>query len=186
MNELKKEKMIGFDTESRPAFKRGQYFPISLLQFSTLNKAFLIQRKYIDMEILRPIFESEEIKKVGIALHEDRRKLNKDLGVDFVLAGFVDLSYIARKKGIIQIGARSLAARYLEATISKSAQTSNWSIKNLSPKQLNYAATDSWVCLKIHPYLIKDETDYHQILADEKKIADAAKEAEEVKKEADN
>ncbi len=171
--ELIKEKMIGFDTESRPAFQRGQYFPISLLQFSTLKKAYIVQRKYIDMEILRPIFESESLKKVGIALHEDRRKMNKDLGVDFILDGFVDLSYIARKKGIIQIGARSLSARYLEATISKSAQTSNWANKELTEKQLTYAATDSWVCLKIYPHLVKDDTDYHQILADQ------AREAEE-------
>lgn len=166
---LLKEKMIGFDTESRPAFKRGQYFPISILQFSTLKKAYIVQRKFIDMEILRPIFESETLKKVGIALHEDRRKMNKDLGVEFILSGFVDLSYIARKKGIIQIGARSLSARYLEATISKSSQTSNWANEELTEKQLLYAATDSWVCLKIYPHLVNDDTDYHQLLADQEK-----------------
>ena len=166
VSELVKESEIGFDTESKPAFKRGQYFPISLIQLSTLTKAFIIQRKFVDIKYIRPIFESEKIKKIGIALHEDLRKMRTELDLDYDVAGFVDLSAIARKKGIIQIGARSLSARYLKQTISKSAQTSNWAKKDLTSKQLTYAATDSWICLRIYPHLIKDDTDYHKMLED--------------------
>lgn len=174
IQKLSKKKYIGFDTESKPAFKRGQYFPISLIQLSTEDTTYIIQRKYISVSILIPLLESTKVKKIGVALHEDMRKLASDLETEFTPKGFIDLSKIAREKGIIQIGARSLSARYLDKTISKSAQTSNWALKKLDQKQLIYAATDSWICLKIYPKLMADKTDYHAILRE----IEAQKEAE--------
>jgi ribonuclease D len=158
---LSKESVIGFDTESRPSFKRGQNFPVSVIQLVTNTHAYLVRN--LQTTITKKFANflcNAHIKKLGIALHDDVKKLSKFVP-DICGDGFVDLSTIARKKGIIQIGARALTARYLGGKLSKAMQTSNWGAVHLSEKQKRYAATDGWVCLHIYPKLLADTTDYH-------------------------
>lgn len=160
---LKKEKIVGFDTESRPSFKQGETYPISLVQIATDGEAFLFKLNGNGMvEKLAPILTSKKIKKVGIGLEHDITKMKGFNGIE--LKGLIDLSGLAREKGIIQTGARGLTARYLGKRLVKTAQTTNWARTELSEKQKIYAATDAWVCLKIYPEMLKDRTDYRQFV----------------------
>ncbi len=157
---LKSEKIIGFDTESRPSFKKGISYPISLIQFSTEDRAFLFQiDKTGFFKSLKELLEDEKTIKVGIGIDADRKKL-KELDEGLRTRGWVDLKKIAEKKGIVQSGARALTARYLEHRITKGAQRSNWAASSLSPKQIKYAATDAWICFKIYPLIQKDNYQY--------------------------
>lgn len=157
---LMDETLLGFDTESKPSFRKGQNFPVSVIQFSTMEKTYLIRNRFTGItDPLRRLMNAKTPKKLGIALKDDLKKLH-EFGAT-ATDGFVDLSSIARHKGILQTGAKSLAARYLEHRISKSMQTSNWALKKLSEKQMRYAATDSWINLMIYDKLLADNTDYH-------------------------
>ncbi len=157
---LKNEKFIGFDTESRPAFKKGISYPISLIQFSTLDKAFLFQiDKTGFLDSLKDLLENKKVKKIGIGIDADTKKL-AELSADIKTDGFIDLKTIAEEKKIIQSGARALTARYLKHRLTKGAQRSNWAVSVLSSKQIRYAATDAWICMKIYPLLLEDNYKY--------------------------
>jgi len=157
---LKNEEFIGFDTESRPAFKKGEVYPISLIQFATLDKAFLFQiDKTGFFDSLKELLENNKIKKIGIGIDADNKKL-AELSAGIKTAGFIDLKKLAEEKGIVQSGARALSARYLKHRITKSAQRSNWANSVLTNKQIKYAATDAWICVKIYPLLLKDKFKY--------------------------
>lgn len=162
LKRLKREKYIGFDTESRPSFSKGISYPPSIIQLATQNTAYLIQlEKTRIFDELVDFFSSPSIKKIGIGTQNDIEKLQEIR--KFQTRGFIDLSKIAAQKGIIQVGARALTARYLEHRLTKSSQKSNWSLKHLTQKQKEYAATDAWICLKIYPLLLSDSTDYSQM-----------------------
>ena len=151
----------GFDTETRPTFHRGQSHRVSLVQIAVPGKVLLVQLKQTGMhDSLTEFFERETVTKVGIALRDDILKL-QELH-PFEARGFIDLSDIAARKGIIQTGLRSLSARYLSGRITKTAQTSNWERRELTEKQKRYAATDAWACLEIYPLLLEDRRDYHE------------------------
>ena len=159
IKKLSKERMLGFDTESKPSFKPGVSHPISLIQISTLKTSYLFQVNGNGLiPLLEPLLTSQKVKKIGVGLAHDINKL-KGFN-DVTLNGLIDLSLLAKEKGIIQTGARGLTARYLQKRLVKTAQTTNWARNELSEKQKNYAATDAWVCLKIYPLLKKDKLDY--------------------------
>ncbi|MCD8568208.1 MAG: 3'-5' exonuclease domain-containing protein 2 [Geovibrio sp.] len=163
--ELGGYKELGFDTESRPSFRRGVSYPVSLVQLSTLDKAYLFQLKDTELpDGLVKIFSDPSVKKIGVGIRDDIKKL-REL-TPFEEKGFVDLGDIAAEKGIIQFGARALAARYLGRKIVKSAQKTNWARRDLTDKQKNYAATDAWVCLLVYPLLLNDSHDYREYPAE--------------------
>lgn len=169
--ELSSYNELGFDTESRPSFRKGISYPVSLVQLSTSSKSFLFQLNGngLPKELVR-IFSNPEIKKIGIGIKEDIKKL-KEVEL-FDEKGFVDLGDIASEKGIIQFGARALSARYLGKKIVKSAQKTNWARRDLTEKQKIYAATDAWVCLQIYPILLADQTDYREYASLEEPVED--------------
>jgi len=159
LDHLNSEEIVGFDTETRPAFHKGQSYPISLIQLSSSNNVYIIQIKLTGFTpALKDFFENENTLKVGVAIHDDIKKL-RELK-KFNPEGFIDLSTIASDKKIIQTGLKALSARYLDHRISKSAQTSNWSRPDLTHKQKVYAATDAWISLKIYPHLLADTYEY--------------------------
>lgn len=169
--EMRIETELGFDTESKPSFRRGISYPVSLVQLSTRTKAYLFQIKpdFFPDELIK-IFTDEKIKKIGVGLRDDIKKL-KELK-DFEDSGFIDLGDIASAKGIIQFGARALSARYLGRKIVKSAQKTNWARRDLTDKQKNYAATDAWACLLIYPLLLADNNDYREYGEEAEKITE--------------
>jgi len=156
---LMEETLVGFDTESRPSFTRGKSYPISLIQFSTRYRAYLIQIKKTGFsDKLVDFLEDASIQKIGVGIKNDIEKMQELR--DFNAAGFVDLSTIASEKGIIQVGLRGLTARYMEHRITKTAQKTNWALPQLTRKQQIYAASDAWICLELYPRLLADNINY--------------------------
>ncbi|MEN8153994.1 MAG: 3'-5' exonuclease [Acidobacteriota bacterium] len=162
VKKLKKEQLLGFDTESKPSFRPGVSHPISLIQIATLDTAYLFQVNGNGIyPHIKPLLVSKKVKKIGIGLAHDITKLKGFNGT--TLEGLIDLGTIAKGKGIIQTGARGLTARYLNKRLVKTSQTTNWAKEILSEKQKTYAATDAWICLMIYPLLINDNIDYHKL-----------------------
>ncbi|MEE1098649.1 MAG: 3'-5' exonuclease [Alistipes sp.] len=147
--ELSKERIIGFDTETRPSFKAGVQYRVSLLQLSTEKRCYLIRlsRIPLDKQILK-ILENPKIIKVGAAVSGDISSL-KALR-HFREAGFVDLQSIAGMWGIEEKSLRKLSAITLGHRVSKAQRLSNWEAATLTPQQQMYAATDAWVSLMIY------------------------------------
>src|SRR5687767_5512244 len=156
-HEIEKHQIVGFDTETRPSFKRGQVYKVALLQLAIPNKVFLIRLHHTGLpDAVTSIFENPRIVKAGVAIHDDIKslqKLNK-----FTPTAFVELATLARSSGLQVESVKKLAGLLLGIRISKSAQTSNWEVPTLTEKQIDYAATDAWVCLEIYSKLTKVKT----------------------------
>ncbi len=146
---LGREKLLGFDTETRPAFKKGQKYSPALLQLAGVNEVYLFQLKPSVIRLpLISILSDPKILKVGVAVKFDLQEL---CGLaPFKPAGFVDLGTMSQKQGIKNHGLRGLAAVVLGLRITKSAQTSNWANDELTQAQICYAATDAWVGREIY------------------------------------
>lgn len=146
------EPVVGFDTETRPSFRKGEFFRPSLVQISSEHDAWLFQLKKIEsVTPLLRILESSMVRKTGVALDGDVRQL-RDF-IPFDPAGFVELGTIARQAGMEKTGLRNLCGILLGFRISKRAQTSNWARVDLTPEQIAYAATDAWISLKLYQRL---------------------------------
>ncbi|MCI6476005.1 MAG: 3'-5' exonuclease domain-containing protein 2 [Mucispirillum sp.] len=166
LDKLFAAKCIGFDTESRPAFFKGQKFPVSIIQLATNEEAFIFQLKYVRFAgRLVELLSDESIIKVGVGVQDDIRRLNELC--KFKHGGFFDLSAEMKRKGVVQSGARALTARYLGRKLVKSSQKTNWAVSRLTERQLEYAATDAWICLQLLDYVKNDKTDYRALIAAE-------------------
>jgi ribonuclease D len=141
---LARADLLGFDTETRPAFRKGQSFPPSLLQLATADEVFLFQLKHVGLPgALLRLLADPTVVKAGVGLDFDLKSLQELR--PFQPRGFVDLARIARQKGIRNNGLRGLAAAVCGIRISKSARTTNWANDLLTPQQIRYAATDAWI-----------------------------------------
>ena len=152
---LKRQKILGFDTESRPSFSSDQpHYGVSLLQLSGAEKAYLFRIKLMGgiPKQLRAILSNEKILKVGAAVNDDVRGLEKHH--DFPPRGFVDLQKIVWEYGIKDKAVKKMAANILGIRISKTQQLSNWEAESLSDAQQAYAATDAWVCREMYLKLL--------------------------------
>jgi ribonuclease D len=153
---LETQSIIGFDTETKPAFRKGVINPVSLLQLSTNTQAFLFRLNDIGFpNDLRALLEREHIVKVGAAVHDDLKGLAK-LTDSFYPNSFFDLNDELKKVGFHNVGVRNLCGMVLKMRISKSEQVSNWESSVLTEKQQRYAATDAWACLEIFQLLKKE------------------------------
>lgn len=144
LGRLKGETLLGFDTESRPSFKKGKVYPTSLVQLAGSDVAVLIRVNQAPFsEGLAALLADPGVIKAGVAIRDDMRSLQKLL--PFVPAGLADLADMAKRRGIKAQGLRTLAAHLMGVRISKAAQCSNWAKKTLTPQQIRYAATDAWI-----------------------------------------
>lgn len=149
VEELKDHPIIGFDTETKPTFRKGQFHHVALVQLAHAEKAFLIRLNTLGFhQYLKDFLELEHILKVGIGLRDDLRALQ--MLEAFNPANFFDLNTEAKQHGIENEGAKNLTAMFLGFRISKAAQVSNWESPRLSDKQIRYAATDAWICHRIY------------------------------------
>jgi ribonuclease D len=147
--------LLGFDTETRPAYKKGERYLPSLLQLATDDEVFIFQLEHLGLaKQLRRVLADPTIIKTGVSLDFDIRELKKLS--HFKAAGFEDLGTLAKKNGIKNHGLRGLAAVILDFRLSKKAQTSNWARDVLTRQQIRYAATDAWVGRKL--YLALNQT----------------------------
>lgn len=153
---LKTQSIIGFDTETKPAFRKGVVNQVSLLQLSTKNQAFLFRLNKIGFpDVIRDVLEHEHIIKVGAAVNDDLKALSK-LTDSFYPNSFFDLNDELKKVGFHNVGVRNLCGMVLKIRISKSEQVSNWESMVLTEKQQRYGATDAWACLEIFQLLKKE------------------------------
>jgi ribonuclease D len=146
-------KLLGFDTETKPSFVKGQSNNVCLIQLANRERSFLIRlnRMGLQPEIVH-LLQNPHIIKVGVALKDDLQALRK-LG-HFKPAGFIDLQSYVEKFGVGEKSLKKLTARVLGFRISKSQQTSNWEAEHFSEAQLSYAATDAWTCYEIYQRLL--------------------------------
>ena len=154
---LRSQKVIGFDTETRPCFGPNQpRYGVSLLQLSGPEKAFLFRVKNMGMHRrLCNLLSDKRIGKVGAAIHDDIRGLQKLK--EFTPGNFVDLQKIVWEWGIRDKAVKKMSAIILGYRISKTQQLSNWEAETLSESQCRYAATDAWVCREMYLKLMKSE-----------------------------
>lgn len=146
---LEDQVVLGFDTETKPAFRKGVFNDVSLLQLSTPDQAFLFRLNLLGFpDEIRHLLEDEHILKVGAAVHDDLKGLAK-LTDSFYPQSFFDLNDELKKIGFQNVGVRNLSAMVLGIRVSKSEQVSNWEMGELTKKQRIYAATDAWACLKV-------------------------------------
>ncbi len=152
---LRNHPVLGFDTETRPVFRKGVQHDVSLLQLSTSKEAFLFRLNHLGFpNELVEILEDSSILKVGIAILDDVRGLQKLS--NFKPGGFIELADIASDLGIVTCGLRNLAAIFLGVRITKKAQLTNWERPVINSKQSLYAATDAWICLKMYIFLERE------------------------------
>ncbi len=146
--ELSRAEVIGFDTETRPSFRAGVSYKVSLLQLSTLDTCYLFRlcRVRLDNRLLK-ILGSRRILKVGASVAGDIRSLHALRS--FKADGFIDLQNEAERWGIEEKSLRKLSAIVLGERVSKAQRLSNWEAEILTPQQRDYAATDAWVCIRI-------------------------------------
>lgn len=141
---LRKETVLGFDTETQPSFRKGESHPVALVQLAGSGGAYIFQLRALrDPAALLDLLANPKIRKAGVATGRDVQDLRKLY--PFEPAGFVDLADLAEKAGIGHGGLRGLAAAVLGFRFSKGAQRSNWGRESLSPEQIVYAAMDAWV-----------------------------------------
>lgn len=147
--ELVKEVALGFDTETRPAFKKGESYLPSILQLAGSEKVYVFQlAKLTEFDGLVSLLSNTGIVKAGVGIEDDLLKLKKV--IDFEPQGFVEIGGIASKCGLQNTGLRNLAAILFGCRISKNMQVSNWSKADLTDSQINYAATDAWMSRRIY------------------------------------
>lgn len=148
VREIESHEVVGFDTETRPSFKKGQVFQVSLLQLAIPNKVFLIRLNHTGVtEELAGLFSNPRIVKAGVGIRDDLKALQKLRR--FESMNCYDLSTLAKEAGLQVESVKKLTALLLGFRISKSAQTSNWEVATFTQKQIEYAATDAWVCLEL-------------------------------------
>jgi ribonuclease D len=146
--DIRQERVVGFDTETRPAFTKGESYLPCLAQVATARAVYLFQFRELDIfPALAELLASPRIVKAGVAIAHDLRQLK--LLFPFVEKNVLDLGVIARRGGHGQSGVRNLAGVFLGWRIPKGARTSNWAASRLSSAQVIYAATDAWVCREL-------------------------------------
>lgn len=151
--DLAAHRLIGFDTETRPSFKAGVMYRVSLLQLSTEERCYLFRLNRIALsKPILALLESNEVKKVGADVAGDLRSLHQLR--HFRERGFIDLQAMVGDWGIEERSLRKMSAIVLGRRVSKAQRLSNWESSTLTDKQQLYASTDAWVCLRILDQLV--------------------------------
>ena len=146
---LRKQTIVGVDTETRPSFRRGLTYQVALLQISTLDICFLFRLNMIGLPSeLAQFLESPEILKIGLSLKDDISLLKRR--AQFIPQGFIDLQDFVKTMGIEDMSLQKLYANVFGEKISKAAQLTNWENTVLTESQKKYAATDAYTTLRIY------------------------------------
>lgn len=147
--DLASYRYIGFDTETRPSFRVGVIYRVSLLQLSTPTRCYLFRLNRIPFDrAIQRLLESESVVKLGADVAGDIRSLSELR--HFKPKGFYDLQGVIWEWGIEEKSLRKMSALTLGYRISKAQRLSNWEAQQLTPQQQSYAATDAWACIEIY------------------------------------
>ncbi len=149
MQDILQEGVVGFDTETRPAFKPGESYLPSIAQFATGRAVYILRvQQQETFCAMQQILSAESVVKVGVSVRDDLRNLRKLFLFDE--QSVVDLGKVAKRHGMKQTGVRNLAGIFLGTRIPKGAKTTNWAARSLTPQQITYAATDAWACRELY------------------------------------
>lgn len=160
--------ILGVDTETRPAFKKGINHKVALLQVATHDICFLFRLNYtgITTSILK-LLEDTTVPKIGLSLHDDIMSMHRR--ADFRPGNFIDLQKHVGEIGIEDLSLQKLYANFFGQKISKAQRLSNWEADILTHQQKNYAATDAWACIMLYEELqkLEDTGDYELVVKPE-------------------
>ena len=149
---LSKFERLGFDTETRPAFRKGSVHGVALIQLSTDDVCFLFRLNKIGFPTsLIHLLSNPQILKIGLSLRDDFQSMGRRM--KFSPQGFIDLQAIVKNYNIDDISLQKIYALLFRKKISKNQRLSNWEAENLTEYQKKYAALDAWACLKIYEEL---------------------------------
>ncbi len=160
--------ILGVDTETRPSFKKGQRHKVSLLQVATEDICFLFRLNYIGMVTpVISLLSNTDVPMVGLSWHDDLAALQKRM--EFKPGLFIDIQDIIGDIGIEDKSLQKLYANIFKQKISKRQRLTNWDADVLSDKQMSYAATDAWACVRLYKEILKlkETGDYSLIIKDD-------------------
>jgi len=148
-SDLRQETIVGLDTETRPAFKKGESHLPCLVQAATARAVYLFQLRRTEVfPVVAELLADPRVVKAGVSLKDDMRALKQVFA--FEEKNLLDLGLVARRSGLGQTGVRNLAGILLGFRIPKGTKTSNWAVPQLSAAQIAYAATDAWACRELY------------------------------------
>ncbi len=150
--------IVGFDTETKPTFRKGRTNTVALIQVSTIEHSFLFRLNKIGLIApLREFIENPSVVKVGLSLKDDFFVLHRIN--DFIPEGFIDLQQFVKRYNIVDCSLQRIYGIIFGRRISKSQRLSNWEAVQLSAPQQAYASIDAWACLRIYQYLTEGRFD---------------------------
>lgn len=161
---LRKSDIVGFDTETRPSFKKGQTHLVSLIQLATRNRCFLFRLNKLGLtDELVNFIEDEAYTKIGLSLHDDFHNMAK-LRPGIHPGGFIDLQEYVKKWNIADSSLTKIHAILFGERISKSQRLTNWEAETLTSHQKTYASLDAVACIEIYDYLRRGK--FHPLESD--------------------
>lgn len=178
---LMTQPILGFDTETKPSFKKGKSYQVALLQVSTYDTCFLFRLNHIGItDSIKRLLEDSTITKVGLSIQDDIRALSKKR--EFKAGTFIELQKEVTRLGVQDMSLQKLYANIFGEKIAKNQQLSNWEADSLSEAQQRYAATDAWACIKLYEEICRLDAnnDYQlEIVPEPEPAADADADADQ-------
>lgn len=158
LRELSRARIVGFDTETRPSFRKGRLHKVALMQLATDDFCFLFRLNKLGMfDQLKDFLQNPDITKIGLSVHDDFNVLGRS--GEIAPQGFVELQSFVKQYSIADTSLQKIYAIVFGQRISKSQRLSNWEAEELSPEQQSYAAIDAWACLRLYRYLCDGDFD---------------------------
>ena len=149
--------VVGFDTETRPNFRKGSSNKVGLMQISTYEVCFLFRLNIIGIpDSLRDFLLNPAVQKIGLSLKDDFNAIRKRCEIDPL--GFIDLQSYVVRFGITDASLQKIYAILFGKKISKGQRLTNWEAEVLTINQQKYASLDAWACLLIYEVLYTEET----------------------------
>lgn len=153
--------VIGFDTETKPSFRRGERHTVSLLQLSTRNETFLFRLNHIGLpECVKNLLENKDVLKIGVSIHDDFLNLHKKFQLE--PHGFIDLQTYVKEFNIADSSLSRIYGILFDKRISKGQRLTNWEAPVLTHHQQEYAALDALACLHIYYHLQEKGFNYKE------------------------
>ena len=146
--------ILGVDTETKPAFRRGQNHKVALLQVATRDQCFLFRLNHFGMpQSLIKLLSNRMVPMVGLSWHDDIISLHRR--AEFTPGWFIDIQDIIGNLGIEDKSLQKLYANLFGEKISKRQRLTNWEADVLTDKQKEYAAIDAWACINLYDEIMR-------------------------------
>ena len=170
---LLSQDILGVDTETRPSFRKGENYQVSLLQVSSRDACFLFRLNMMGMPhaIIR-LLENKKVPMVGLSWHDDLNSLRRR--ADFTPGRFIDIQDMVGDLGIVDLSLQKLYANLFHQRISKRQRLSNWNADVLNEKQKLYAAIDAWACINLYDEIrrLRESGDYELVVVEDKVVSE--------------